>query len=132
MADFSNNKFEITRLTKTIIKFKVFDGIHLTLQDGEKIHQVMVELSKGDPYAVLMDASNFFSSTDQIRELLASKEIVGLRYAAAGVVKLLSVRLMGQFFINFNKPASPTKIFNTEEKALNWLKEQERIQFRKI
>lgn len=132
MADFSNSKYEITKLTKSIIKFKTFNRIHLTLKDGIEIHQAMVEISQGKPYAVLMDASNYFSSTNKLRTLLASKEITGLRYATAAVIKLLSVKLMAQFFISFHKPATPSKIFDTEEEAFRWLQEQEEMYFRKI
>jgi hypothetical protein len=38
---------------------------------------------------------------------------------------------MGHLFIEFHKPATPTKIFDDEASAFEWLKEQEKKQYRK-
>jgi hypothetical protein len=131
MPDFSNNKFEITKLTKSIIKIKTFKGAELQLQDGKEMHRVMVELSKGEKFAVLMESTDYFSTSHKLRALIASKEFTATRYATAFVMKLLANRLMGTLFIKFHKPATPSKIFENEATAVEWLNEQGDIRFRK-
>ncbi|NQX98298.1 MAG: STAS/SEC14 domain-containing protein, partial [Flavobacteriales bacterium] len=56
------------------------------------------------------------------REYGAKKEVSGLSSAMAILAgKSLAAILVGNFFIRFNKPVTPTKIFKREEKALEWL-----------
>lgn len=131
MADYSNKKFEITKLTKSIIKVKTFEGIELQLKDGKEMHRVIVELAEGEKYAVLMDTLKYFSSSHKVRAMLASKQLTDIRYATAFVMQSLANRLMGHLFIEFHKPATPTKIFDDEASAFEWLKEQEKMQYRK-
>jgi hypothetical protein len=37
------------------------------------------------------------------------------------VIKILGQRILGNFYIKFQKPMIPTKIFNNHEDALEWL-----------
>lgn len=124
MADYSNNKFEITILADRIFKLKPFEGVELDIDDVKEMRRVYLEFSKGKPFAVLLDASENFIPNEEARALLASKEYTDKRVAAAFVTTTLANRIIGNFFINFNKPASPTKLFNDEASAFKWLKEQ--------
>lgn len=119
---FKNEKFEIFVLTPNIFKLKPTKGIELDVQDGYEMRNVFTELSNGNTFAVLTDASNFFSTTSELRQLLASKEFTNLRFATAIVTQSMANKIIGNFFIKVNKPASPTKLFSSEELALEWLK----------
>ena len=55
------------------------------------------------------------------RIFLASKEATDLNSAMAILVEDLNSTLTANFFIKFNKPACPTKMFNSRETALAWL-----------
>jgi hypothetical protein len=132
LADYSNNKFEITKLTKSILKLKTFKGIELLLKDVREMHRALMELSGGEKYAVLMDATNYFSSSHKVRTMIASKQLTDTRYATAFVIKSLANRLMAHLFIQFHKPATPSRIFDDEASAFKWLKEQEEMNITKI
>jgi hypothetical protein len=118
---FSNEKFEIFVLAPNIFKLKPTKGIELDVQDGYDMRSVFISLSDGSTFAVLTDASNFFSTTSELRQLLASKEFTDLRFATAIVTQSMANKIIGNFFIKVNKPASPTKLFSSEELALEWL-----------
>lgn len=126
MADYSNSKFEITRLDNSIFKLMPFEGVELDIEDVQKMRSVYLELSKGEKFAVLLDAKYVFTTTEEARKLLASKEYTDKRFAAAFVTSSLANKIFGNFFIKFNKPASPTKLFTEESSALEWLEEQAR------
>ncbi|MBL4593591.1 MAG: hypothetical protein JKX68_07230, partial [Flavobacteriales bacterium] len=50
------------------------------------------------------------------------KEVVDMSIAMAILAGTsLPATIIGNFFIKFNKPAVPTKLFKSEEKALAWL-----------
>lgn len=55
------------------------------------------------------------------RIFLASKEVTDLNSAMAILVEDLNSTLTANFFIKFNKPACPTKMFNSKVEAIKWL-----------
>lgn len=124
MADYSNSKYEITILDDCIFKLRPFEGVEIDVDDVKEMRKVYLEFSKGKPFAILLDASQDFTPTDEARKLLASKEYTEKRVAAGFVTTTLANKIIGNFFIKFNKPASPTKLFNDEATAFAWIKEQ--------
>lgn len=120
-AVFSNEKYEIFILSDCIFKLKPKVGIELDVDDGHEMRKYFLELSKGNKFAVLTDATNFFSTSSELRNLLASKEFTALRFATAIVTQSMASKIIGNFFIKVNKPATPTKLFSNEEQALEWL-----------
>lgn len=121
-AVFSNEKYDIFILTSCIFKLKPKLGIELDVNDGYEMRKIFLSFSKGNKFAVLTDATNFFSTTGELRQLLASAEFTNLRFATAIVTQSMASKIIGNFFIKVNKPATPTKLFSTEELALDWLK----------
>ena len=124
MPDYSNSKYEITIVAERIFKVTPFEGIELDANDVYEMRKLYLNFSEGRPFAVLLDAANNFTPTDKARELLATKEFAEKRVAAAFVTRTLANKIVGNFFIKFNRPVSPTKLFTDEIAALEWLKEQ--------
>jgi len=83
---------------------------------------VRKELKSDKKMKVLMDTRNMFQVSKESREYGAKKEVSGLSSAMAILAgKSLTATLIGNFFIRYNKPAVPTKMFKKEENALKWL-----------
>lgn len=129
MADYTNNKFEITRLTKSIVKIKTFYDAKLKREDISEMRNVILKLTNGKKYAVLRFADNKFYTSDRIRTMISSNEFSDYRYAIAFVIKSTANRLSALYFIEHHKPVTLSKIFEDENKALEWLKEEEARQF---
>lgn len=72
-------------------------------------------------YALMICASDPFQITSEARKLSSSKDFSADRIALALVSDSSANKFMGNFFINFNKPLNPTKIFTNEQEAINWL-----------
>ncbi|MGZ4056220.1 MAG: DUF7793 family protein [Bacteroidia bacterium] len=123
---FKHEKFEITTIVNTIYKVRPVEGVELTEEDIREMRKVYLDLSKGKKFAILLDATGVFSVTDAARKLIASKEYTDKRFAIAFVTTSLANKIVGNFFIKFNKPASATKLFSDEETALEWIIEQEK------
>ncbi|MCW3071589.1 MAG: hypothetical protein JWO44_1479 [Bacteroidetes bacterium] len=124
MADYSNSKFEITILSPRIFRLRPFEGVELDEDDAREMRKVYLRFSDNRPFAILLDASADFTPTNEARVLLASREFTETRIAAAFVTRSLANKLIGNFFIRFNKPASPTRMFNDEPAAFEWLLKQ--------
>lgn len=120
-AVFSNEKYEIFILSKNLFKLKPRENAELDVNDGIEIRKAFLILSEGAKWAVLVDGTNFFSTTGELRQLSASEEYTILRLALAIVTKSMATKIIGNFFIKVNKPASPTKLFSNEKLAIEWL-----------
>lgn len=131
MADYKTDRYEVTKLTKSIIKIHSLETSGLSLKDAKEVAKLIDELANGNKFAILRTTSNNFFSTDRVRSLVASKQFAKYRYAMAFVVHSSANKISAEFYIQFHKPVSLTKIFNDEKKALEWLKEQEEIQYGK-
>jgi 3,4-dihydroxy-2-butanone 4-phosphate synthase len=124
MAEYSNGRIEITTVGERIYRLKPVEGIEMNVDDVRQAREIYLKLSAGQFFSVLLDATGSFTISDEARALIASKEYSVQRKAAALVTPGLVNRLVGNFFIQFNKPGSPTKLFNDEASALAWLEEQ--------
>jgi hypothetical protein len=121
-AAFSDEKYQVYVLAKNIYKLKLQSNIELDANDAIEIRSNFLSLSNGKKWGVLVDAENFFSTTSEFRQLSASKEYTDLRLALAIVTNSMATKIIGNFFIKVNKPASPTKLFSDEKQAFEWLK----------
>lgn len=80
------------------------------------------ELQAGRKMLVVIDTSKVFQVSREAREYGAQKEVVNMSIAMAILPGTsLPATIIGNFFIKFNKPSVPTKLFKSEEKALEWL-----------
>ncbi len=122
MIEFKN--FTITDIGGSIFKIIVFEGADIEEADILQLKLCALELANGKKYAILLDGTHTFSISPTARALVASKEFSKDRIAGAFVITSLANKLLGNFFIKFNKPASPTKLFSDEASAMEWLKEQ--------
>ena len=121
-----NIKFDyadVQLLDNGIIKIDMLDGFTIDLEESVQINIAQGELLKGvkEPGLTLMIADSTTQFTNDARGFSASKE--GLRFSTAEalVVKTLAQRLVVNFYLKINKPSVPSKAFDTEESAIEWL-----------
>lgn len=106
-----------------IIRIESFDGEYVEVEDVEEMRRANVELSSSGPYMILLDTSKGHApASPEANKLMASKEFAGNRKAIAIIAKTLAGKIVSNFFIRFNKPFTPTRVFTNEEDALAWLK----------
>ena len=118
---FKTNKFEIVLIENSIFRIKFYSGADIDITDAYLINEKLIEMSKGKRYCILLDAHHQFTTTPESRTFVANKS--SGRIAFAIVTNSIANRLVGNFFILFNKPNTPTKLFTEETPALEWLKE---------
>lgn len=74
------------------------------------------------PVLAISDASQIKTIVAKdIRDYLASEEIVPICKASALLVGSGISKMVGNLFLTFSRPLFPTKIFTNEAKALEWL-----------
>ncbi len=92
------------------------------LKDAWEIIKTIERIGHGKRFPNLLTARGFLNVHRDARVLSASEEGNLYTLADALVVNSTALKLLANFYISFNKPVKPTKIFNSEEKAVEWLK----------
>lgn len=113
----------LIEINPPIIKMEADEHEFLEVEDIERIREINLKLSEGKPFCILLDTSKgYFNTSPEANKLLASKEFAEKRMASAFIAKSLATKLASNFFIKFNKPLTPTRVFSSEKEALKWLK----------
>lgn len=107
-----------------IIYVRVKEGIEITIPSMQEQYLAQNKLVGNDKYAVLVDASKNSNPTKDAREYMANYNPKNRVATAILTNKNLAVILIANFYLKFNNPLIHAKIFNNEEDAVIWLKEQ--------
>lgn len=80
------------------------------------------KIQEGKKYPVLIDTRLMFHVSKEARAYGATKEVSEISSALAILAGTsLATAIVGNFFIKFNKPFVPTKMFKEENSAIEWL-----------
>lgn len=70
---------------------------------------------------IIYEEDNMFSK--EAREYISSDEVSEVLRADAMVIKGLALRIIGNGYLKINKPKRPTRLFNSKDAAVEWLKQ---------
>ena len=80
-------------------------------------------LSEGKPYLILVEIDKIKAVENKARSYFASTEGTRQLIAAALIANSYLSRIIGNFFLTFNKPLIPTRLFTDREEARQWLRQ---------
>jgi hypothetical protein len=123
------NTLDAIDIGKAIVKKHTNGHLYITVREGQELDvddiKAMVQAKNqlcGDlPHTTVLIAGNYSSISNEARAFASSKEAYGGAIAKSIVTKSLPTRLVGNFFIRFNNPPAPTKLFACEKEAVRWL-----------
>jgi hypothetical protein len=99
-------------------------GAELEAEDIIAAKDANLKLTNGKRYTVLLSFGYLANTTKEARETAAAKNFSSKTIALALLTESLGQRLMGNFYLNVNKPNVNTRLFNSKELALVWLRQQ--------
>lgn len=105
-----------------IFCIRMNDNEELDIEDTEEIFNLRKQWFGNKKYVVIVVSGNHSSISAEGRKRAAEPEYALNRVAFAMVVNSLAQRLIGNFYIRFDKPPAPARLFNDETKAIQWLK----------
>jgi len=125
-----NKKTEVieTRVAKVwmgedgIVREIFAAGAQITLDDMKEIVAIQIEYAKEGKKPVFADMSKVRSATREARVFSSGDDSIRSVSTLALLVGTPLSKVLGNFFIGLNKPSYPTKLFTSEEKAIEWLK----------
>lgn len=94
----------------------------LQLVDARQMVTSFAEVGGGKKYPLLFIAGDFALASPDARKYASGNEANQYTLASVFVVKNSIQKIMGNAYITFNKPITPTKIMTNKEAAITWLK----------
>ncbi len=105
----------------TIVRGRFLDGAEVTGDDAAENIAVTTRLTGGRRFPVLVDLRAVRSQSADARAYLAGPEALRVTLAVALIIGSPLSRMIGNFYLGFNKPPVPTRLFTSVSEAEGWL-----------
>lgn len=108
-----------------IIEVRHFKGVEMNLQDAIEGVEILKEhyLSEEIKRPLFTDYTEIKSQSRECRAYFASPENSGNFSAVAILTGSSFGMVIANFYMGLNKPAIPTRLFTSEEKAIEWIRQ---------
>jgi hypothetical protein len=100
---------------------KVKSGAEIGLNDAKENTEIVINLSKGKNFPILVDLREIKSISKEARDHFSMRGRKPHVTAIAMLVNSPVSRIVGNFFLGLNKPTVPTRLFNSQKEAVNWI-----------
>ena len=104
---------------------------HVYIPEFKRVNQAVINTGNafmesigGGKYYNIFELDSFADVDPEVREWAADSNGNTYTYTDAIVINSLPQKIIADFYLKFNKPVSPTKIFNSLEKAVKWTFDQ--------
>lgn len=98
------------------------EPVKIGLDLFQKVEDGIYSVAGNKAYPTLVYACPGLNADKAVKKISASEEGNIHNVATAIVCDTFSHRILGNLFIWFQRPVRPTRMFPTEEAALNWLR----------
>lgn len=103
-----------------IVVVRLREGAEVDVDGLKENFGVTFQMTEGRKSPVLIDSRTLFTTTLEARTYSAA-HAKNFRVAQAILIDSLAMRIMANFYVNFNKPGVPTKLFTSFDEAVKWL-----------
>ena len=114
--------FTVMLRSDGIIHSHTSSAINFNIESLKEFNVIMAKMLNNKMAPLLITLDEFAIPPDDTRAFWAKKESCPLALADAYVTASLGHKIIGNAYLKFNKPGRPTKIFNDEKNAVEWLK----------
>jgi hypothetical protein len=105
-----------------IIHSHTSSSLEFNVDSLERFNEVMGKMVNYQKVPLLITLDEFAIPPVETRVFWAKKESCPYASADAYVATNFGHKFIGNFYLKFNKPDRPTKIFSNEKDAIEWLK----------
>ena len=104
-----------------IIRGIILPPAEHNLADAKENSEAVAKVAKGKKLPLFIEMVGCKSITSEARTHYAREQVGEEVYAVALLIGSPISRVIGNFFMGFNKPKHPVKLFTSETKAIEWL-----------
>ena len=106
-----------------IARTKVKPFANITFKEARENSEVINAFYAGKKFPLLVDSRDIRSITKEARDFFSIQKRETAVNALAILIYSPLSKIIGNFFMDLNKPQVPAKLFTNELEALNWLKQ---------
>lgn len=112
------------------VLFRLYENriFHAVIKKGEKITMEMttkgyefLDRNGSGRFYNLYEFESFAEMDPEVRTWAAETSGNNYTYVDALIISNVAQKIIANFYIKFNKPKMPTKIFHSTDKALEWI-----------
>ena len=118
----SDTKFLISLAEEGYYDLFIKDNVEIFVDDMIRIRDAQKQLSS-QRIPILISGGKYSTTNVDVLKFLAKNENMPYSKVSAYIANSISQKLLGNFYLNINKPERPTRFFNNKEDAINWLKQ---------
>ena len=115
---------DISITEEDLYYIQIKSAVEITLEKAKEIIAAMIKLGGNKKLPALIECDSFSLPTKEAREFLAEKNASPNAISEAYVIKSTAQKIVGNFYLQFDKPGRPTKMFNEMDKAIEWLENE--------
>jgi ribosomal protein L16/L10AE len=125
-VDASEPKVACKVLEEGIIENIVLERANLEVEDVKKVKEQNLKLVNDMPYCVLLTTGQRGTASKEARQLAASRAFANKTVAKAIVVENVWTKILANLYVRVNQPMTETRVFDTRNEAIRWLREMYR------
>lgn len=112
----------VSLLENGIVRTSYRGDAMVTLEEIKIVELALFEITGGKPFKNLLDSRGGYTTFDaEARKYAANSSITKKIVVSAFVVNTLPLKILVNFFIQFNKPIYKIKVFSDYDVAIWWL-----------
>lgn len=125
--ELNNAYYIVTRTTRykienNILISRVIPFTIINIKDAEENEKARMQLIGDNKYPILLDIRKMRYIDEEARKYTQQAADRNNLLAAAILIESDLSKLLGNFALTINKPDIPTRLFSSEETAIEWLK----------
>ena len=109
-----------------IVHIRYLEGQIIDVKEKIQEKKALLDITETVKHPVLITFENYVTITKEAKEYSVLVEPDQPFLAVAILVENLAYQLMADFYFKFYKPKIAYKVFKSEEKAVEWLKEMKK------
>ncbi len=114
--------FTICLRSDGILHSHTSSGLDFNVESLKNFNTVMGRMLEFNKAPLLITFDEFAIPPAETREFWAQKEACPYAAADAYIASTFGHKLIGNFYLAFNKPGRPTRIFASQKEAIVWLR----------
>jgi hypothetical protein len=122
LKSISENKFTLSFNEEGYYELLIIDNAEIFIEDIDLIRNAQKQVD-GRRIPTLISGGKYSTTNTDTMKYISKNEHMPFSKVSAYVTSSISQKLLGNFYLKFNKPERPTKFFNNKTDAITWLKQ---------
>ena len=115
--------FRLIRRGDGIVQLNTADDAYFTIKEAREFVDALRTITHGKPHPVLKVPGKHANIDKDSRTYMATDEALQYSIAEAVIIRNMAQRIIGNFYLKFDRPKKPVRLFDSMTEAETWLKE---------